>query len=835
MRQVFRVAWYRFRVTFRGRWRGLFALVLLVGLLGGLAMGAVAAARRTQSSFPAYLASTNPSDIGLATSVYDPSSGTPGYDPRIVREIAHLPQVKHVESWAGLNMLPLGPSGAPTAQVGASAGGGSGSVDGLYFNQDRFAVDQGRIANPKRADEFMTSAADAHRFGWHIGDVVRLGIYTNAQTMMPGFGTASVPPYRQIKAKLVGLARGSGDVVVDDVDAGLSAGAQFTPALTKRLLSCCVSVSGVGIQLDGGSRDVSAVEAEIDRAAGPGRVPTYTVTSIVETKAERAIKPESIALAVFGGIVALAALLIVGQVIGRQLRRDADDLDVLRALGAGPAMTAGDGLIGVVGAVVVGSLLAVAVAIGLSPLAPLGPARPFVPSPGIALDWTVLGVGALGLIVASSAIALVIAYRRAPDRVARRRERVGQRGSFIARTAAARGMPPSAVTGIRFALEPGAGRGAVPVRSAIVGTALAIVVVTGTLTFGASLNHLVSHPALYGWNWTYELSAGQGNGDIPQQQVTQLLHHDHDVAAWSGVYFAALQLDRVPVPVIGASPKAAVAPPILSGHGFDAPNQVVLGKITLAQLHKRIGDTIVVAGGSGKSTRLRIVGTATMPTIGVVGDSHPTMGTGALLSYTLIPPSARNPYSNPVTGPNNILVRVRSGANPGAALRSLHKIATATSTNANFGVAVVHVQHPAEIVNYRSMGNTPVLLGAALAAGAVAALGLTLIASVRRRRHDLALLKTIGFTRRQLSATVAWQATIAVIIGTVIGIPLGIVIGRLLWNVFARAIDVVPQPTVSALTIALIAVNALVLANVVAAIPARQAASTRTAVLLHAE
>ncbi len=832
---MFRVAWYRFRGASRGRWGALVALVILVGLLGGLAMGSVAAARRTQSSFPAFLAGTNPSDMGLATSVYDPSSGSPGYDPGIAREIARLPHVKHVESWAGLNVVPLESNGAPTPQAGTSVGGGSGSVDGLYFDQDRFAIDQGRLANPKRADEFMTSAADARRSGWHLGDVVSFGIYTNAQTMMPGFGTASVAPYRQVNAKLVGLARGGGDVVVDDVDRGLTGGAQFTPALTKRLLSCCVPVSGVGIQLDGGSRDVNAVEAEIDRAAGPGRVPTYTVTSIVETKAERAIKPESIALAVFGGIVALAALLIVGQVIGRQLRRDADDLDVLRALGAGPAMTTSDGLIGVVGAVVVGSLLAVAVAIGLSPLAPLGPARPFIPSPGIAFDWTVLGFGALGLIVASSGIAFVIAYRRAPHRVARRREHVGQRGSILARTAAARGMSPPAVTGIRFALEPGAGRNAVPVRSAIAGTALAIVVVTGTLTFGASLNHLVSHPSLYGWNWTYELSAGQGNGDIPQHQVTQLLHHDHDVAAWSGVYFAALQLDGIPVPVIGASPKAAVAPPILSGHGLDAPDQVVLGKMTLAQLHKHIGDTVLVSGGSGKPTRLRIVGTATMPTIGVVGDSHPTMGTGALLSYEHISPFARNPFSNPVTGPNNILVRLRIGANPATALRSLHKIATATSTNANFGVTVVNVQHPAEIVNYRSMGSTPVLLGAALATGAMAALGLTLIASVRRRRHDLALLKTIGFTRRQLSATIAWQATIAVAIGTVIGIPLGIIVGRSLWDVFARAIDVVPRPTVSMVAITLIAVGALVLANVVAAIPARQAARTRTAALLHAE
>ena len=114
-------------------------------------------------------------------------------------------------------------------------------------------------------------------------------------------------------------------------------------------------------------------------------------------------------------------LLIAGQVIGRQLRRDADDLDVLRALGASPAMTTSDGLVGVFGAVVVGSLLAVAVAIGLSPLAPLGPARPVDPSPGVALDGTVLGLGVLVLIIASSAIAFVIAYRRAPHRVAHRR------------------------------------------------------------------------------------------------------------------------------------------------------------------------------------------------------------------------------------------------------------------------------------------------------------------------------------------------------------------------------------------------------------------------------
>jgi ABC-type lipoprotein release transport system permease subunit len=65
-------------------------------------------------------------------------------------------------------------------------------------------------------------------------------------------------------------------------------------------------------------------------------------------------------------------------------------------------------------------------------------------------------------------------------------------------------------------------------------------------------------------------------------------------------------------------------------------------------------------------------------------------------------------------------------------------------------------------------------------------------------------------------------------------VPLGIVVGRYLWDLFARAIDAVPEPTVPSLTIALVVVGALVLAIVVAALPARQAARTGTATLLRA-
>jgi ABC-type lipoprotein release transport system permease subunit len=58
------------------------------------------------------------------------------------------------------------------------------------------------------------------------------------------------------------------------------------------------------------------------------------------------------------------------------------------------------------------------------------------------------------------------------------------------------------------------------------------------------------------------------------------------------------------------------------------------------------------------------------------------------------------------------------------------------------------------------------------------ALGLTLAASVRRRRRDLALLKTFGFTQRQLVAAIAWQASVDAVVGIILGIPVGIIGGR---------------------------------------------------------
>jgi hypothetical protein len=822
------VAWFRFRATFAREWTGYLALVLLIGLIGGLALGVLAAARRTQSSYSAFLHSTNPSDLSIV-------GAPPARNGTLQSAIARLPRVRHVESYAVLIAGPIQANGAPTpAAINAIP---LGSIDGLGFDQDRLTAVEGRLADPARADEVVVTTGAARAFRVHVGARVPIGVFTNAQSQLPGFGTAKVQPTHRTEVTVVGVVKFSNNIVQDDVDANGEGSGNliFTPAFTRPLLRCCTGgLLFSGFQLDGGSGSVPAVEGEIERAMPKHAAYYVHVTSVFEAQAERAIKPEAIALGVFGVIAALAALLIAGQVIGRQLNTDTDDLETLRALGANPAMTTADGLIGAIGGIVVGTLLAALVAVALSPLAPIGPARAVYPARGAAFDWTVIGLGVASMIVVLSIVAVFSAVRRAPHR-ARRRAQAHARPSSVARGAANAGAPVATVTGMRFALESGRGRRGAPVRSAMLGATIAIIVVTGTVTFGASLRTLVSRPALYGWNWNDEILTNGGGGDIPMSAAHAVLDGDHDVAAWSGVYFDSLRIDGQTVPIIGTQAGATVQPPILSGHGLEATDQIVLGGTTLAQLHKRVGETVQASYGAGAPTRLQIVGTATMPAVGPAEQLHLSMGTGAVIAYQQLPYQVRNSGESHAPdnafAPNAIFVRLRPGTNPARALASLRRRVAPYG----HGASVVSVQRPAEIVNYRSMGATPALLGAALAFGALTALVLTLLASVNRRRHDLALLKALGFTRRQIAAAVGWQSTIAVGVGVIVGVPLGIIAGRALWNLFAHELHVVPQASIPAGTIALVAVGALLLANIVAAFPGRRAARTPTALVLQSE
>ncbi len=861
MSQVLRVTWYRLGTTFARRRSGYVALVVLIGLIGGTAMASLEAGRRTQSSYPTFMASTGPSDLTLSVG----STGTApvSFNPGSVAMIAHLPDVKRVAALITPAMVPLRANGTPDLS-GASGGNAVqalGSDDGMWTSLDRVTLIKGRMADPDKADEAVMTPAAVSQGGAHIGQVLYMGYFTAAQIASKGFGTPKVAPVLKLDIRLVGIVVLNRQVVEDDVDS-TSGFVIFTPALVRAVTA--VSPGGqvtlapgaptlYGLQLEHGNRDVARVESEVVNASRPGSAFVFNATSRVVAQVELALKPESVAFGAFGVIAALVALLVGVQAISRQLRWDDEERRVLRELGAGPAVAGTDGLIGVLGAIVVGALLAGAVAVALSPLAPLGPVRPVYPDRGIAFDWTVLGTGVAVLVGVLGAAAVELAFLRAPHRTARR-PGLGlgaARPSGLARRAQAAGLPVAGVVGLRFALEPGQGRTSVPVRSALVGSVLAVAVVVSALTFAASLSTLVSHPPLYGWNWDYMFDT---TNDVPPQSL-RALDHDPDVAAWSGADLVPFQIDGQFVPTLVASPRARVAPPVLSGHGLDANNEILVGSATLAELHKHVGDTVYLSEGTPKSapfyvraTPLVVVGTATFPAIGYssIIASQPSMGIGALVPSGVEPPAWQRAEtgSDPIlNGPQYVFVRLAKGVSAKSGLANLNVISAAANQAINNdqqaagddGVSVLGVLRPAQIVNYRTIGATPLVLAIGLAAGAVLALGLTLTASVRRRRRDLALLKALGFTQRQLSAAIAWQATVAALIGVVVGTPLGIIIGRQLWILFAHNLDAVPDPTAPALSVSLVVIGALVFANVVAALPGRAAGHTPTGLVLRAE
>src|ERR1035438_1372983 len=406
-----RVGWYRFVATFRIRWSGDVTIILLVGLLGGLSMASIAGARRTQSSFATLMARANSSQLFGLTGVYNPTIGQIGYSASLNKRIEHLRYVKDVKSLIDMNLIVLNAKGAVVpASEGQSM---TGSLNGEQFTQDSVLITNGRLPNPKRINQFAMDSATTKQFGFHLGQVVTFVAFSNKEVgllenLSPQAALKKLKPVLRFQATLVSTgAVQPHDLLQDQVDQGNGSVVLFTPALAKRLVNCCVNTSLAALQLVGGTAHQNQVESEIAKTLPKGLPYDFNTVSQIESTAAQTLRPESIALGVFGLIAALAMLVIAGQVISRRLRFNATDLTVLRALGATPSTTVVDGLVGIAMSIIAGSILAGIVAVVLSPLALLGPIRPYIPN-GVDVDWTIIGIG----VVVTMLVFLSIAWPR---------------------------------------------------------------------------------------------------------------------------------------------------------------------------------------------------------------------------------------------------------------------------------------------------------------------------------------------------------------------------------------------------------------------------------------
>jgi ABC-type lipoprotein release transport system permease subunit len=836
-------------------------LAALVGLGGGAALAAFAGARRTDAAVPSFLSYDLPDDGGFFSGSFSstPSaSGEAGNSLALApaaRRVVRLPEVVAHFRQPYL-FLATDPTGGAN-NVGALNTFGSADRD-LYRRVNRPMVVAGSLPDPSAPFDVAINDLAAQKRHLHVGSRVRLYAYS-ADQFEGGALTKSlsagpqVPKGPKFTVRVRAIVR-----FPQDVSAIVPLAAQqnvsyegqqnlyLTPAFLPRLaaglgipVQAVPNINLVGVRLRHGLSDYKAFTRDARRVShGEITVGDSGNTSGAVTaahSAQRGVHIEVVALIIFGVLAALVTLLLVGQAIGRQAQLDSDERNTLRSLGATGGQLAGVILLRTAVIAVVGGAIAVAVAVLVSPLMPFGLARQAELHSGLSIDVAVLaaGAGLIVLLVLATAVAPALRVRRR-DTVDRDEDEVRASSHWVARTLERWSAPPTVAIGVRYALERGRGRSAVRAVPALTSAILGVAMLTGALTFGASLNHLVGTPREQGWNW--DVLVGNPNDTSNQEtQGAALLAHNPRVGSYSAIAILAgagqgdasiggVQLGTF----LALDPlKGSVHPPLLEGRPPRGLREVVLGDHTLQKLHRKVGDTVRTNTPAGPLT-VHIVGRMIAPSVGDLFTN--SLGDGGWVSGALARQiSASQPQAGgglPPTVFSLFAVRYAPHVSRRVAFASLQR---------DFGSTVLRPLPAQDVVNLHSVDRLPYLLAGLIALLATATLANTLISAVRRRRRDLAILKTVGFKRRQVAAVVTWQATTVALVALVIGIPLGLAGGRWGWNLISSGIGSVSPPMIPAGLTVVVAAATLAVANLTAAAPGWAAARVAPAVVMRNE
>ena len=640
------------------------------------------------------------------------------------------------------------------------------------FDSTAFHLPIGAISRPLKT-----------RYGWHIVQPL----------------SRLVPGGRLVRLKVVGVKATTDPYPIGKV--------LLTPAFDRvygfdsRYFDYFLSV-----RLRHGAADLAAFREAVLRLGeriGPGGTPGVDAEQDAAAKIERSIHHQAQALRLAAAVGALLAFVLLAQALARVASFSQLKNPTLRALGMTPEQLVAVGVARAAAIALPAAALAAGIAFALSPLSPIGLARELEPHPGFAFDALAL---ALGSAVVFVAVLLAGAY--AASRAARQPAVVPATptGRVVPADALARwGFPASLVSGVRFALARGSAATAVPVATTLLAGVLAVSVVAIALTFTASLDHLFSTPRLYGQNWDY-----RSNYAVPSPAAVRADRSLSDVAR--GGLNDSVLLNGRQIGVVNMDDiKGRIPPVVTQGRAPEHPDEILLASKTLDALGLHVGGTVEAL--VKRSAQMRIVGRGVVPE-----GNFNELGKGAALTFQAYR------QLDPGVQPYSFEARIAPGADRNATLARLERRYVTPAPGP-----------PKTVADFGGVSELPLVVSALLVAIAAAVLAHALVMAIRHRRRHLAVLKMLGFDRRQVFATVAWQATTLAALGLVVGLPLGVSLGRWAWTLFAEQIGVVPEPVTPLPLILLVVPAALLLANVVALLPARHAARTPAALVLRAE
>ena len=761
-------------------------LGLLTGVVGAATLGALTGARRTATAYERLERATHIDDVRLLV-----------FAPGLAEKAAALPSVER--SWIA-NFSVARPDGPEEVYLGIASGPPRPS--------DLFqpVVVEGRLPGNDEVEEVVVAEQFARQVGLGVGDERPVKLLTSEEVGLfdVGFGEPDGP---RLVLRIVGIVR------LPSVDEGFAI--MFgSPALARLVEGNFAAGRVAMLRLDGGLATLDRFRAELraiaERAApAPGTEEFEPFEETLPSASRSAVDAASTVLVsgllAVAGVVLLVGGFIVIQAVERYAAQSGEDQRIERALGmtraervlarAIPALLPG----------VIGAVVAIAGAVLASRYTPIGSVASYEPSPGTELNvaWSVLGGAAM--LLGSIAIFALAAFRASRPTA----EGAGRSMSRITERVGALGGSTPVLVGLRFALERGRGRTTVPVRSAFVGATLGIAGLIGVASFAASLDRLESTPERYGW---------QGHLQIIDLKAEQ-----------RAAMTADPRVERFSV--LSTAQAAAPDGRLIAITGFEH----VRGELAWTMLEGRMPATSEeVAIGPRLAQRLRIsVG-------GVLRFAHPT--SGAVLSKAVVgiglgPIASNSPFGDHAaltpegfagvarTQPfSEGYIRLADGVDDDAFVEELSGTAELTRR-----------EPPPEVRNLFGLGRLPDVLAGILALIAVAAIVNALVVGVRRRRRDIAVLRSLGFVRSQVVRAVQTSALTITLTAAMLGTPIGLAIGRTVWRPIARSALVAGDPAWPGTLLAVVLPGALLVGLAASAYPALRAAGMQPAEILRAE
>lgn len=790
----------------RRRIVSLVVLGLLAGASAGLAMASVAGARRSDDAYERLRQETQASDAVVFASQV-------GLAQPDWTDVAALPYVTDAGAFG--------------------IGFGAETDEGLFLpawgpwldTVDRPRVVDGRLPDPDDPDEVVLARGRDGSERLAVGDRIDLSLLTfDATTFAP------VEPY-EATVEVVGITSSPFELSALPGDGALFAGPGFEGVVADlQAEGRLIGFSNLMVRLEDPARDMPRLREDSRRllAEQYPDVPLEELPVLDLTDSAKRVTNgtdlERDGLLLFGAAVAAAGLLLVAQALSRSVRAASGDLPTLTGMG----MSLHDVERGLVRAhrtaVVVAVVASVAIAIGLSTAFPIGLSRRVDPDVGWHLDLPIVLGGAL-ITVAVLALGLRLSARSA----VRAEGTVVAGGRRVAPPIGRSPLPVPMAVGAGLALDPGRGARALPTRPALIGAVLGVAGVVGALTLAVGIGD-ATRPERFGTTWhgealinindPAELDAALAEFEALRDRAVA----DPDVDAVATMMRGHLHVDGTSLPAYSIAVDDGVLDyTVMDGRRPDRPGEIALGPSTARDLGVGIGDDLTIGQGD-LAREAEVVGTALL-----VQTPHSSFDQGVWVTEAdLIDVGGLAPLESE-TAPSPLLAF--RFADPDRADELVASYADSPSGL----LAVEPAAVPPDGANLANVRVLPFLFAGFTALLAAGVVGHVAASTVRRRRHDLAVLRALGFTPRQIWMALLAQASTLAVIGIVVGTPIGLAAGRLAWRAVTDAVPMIYVAPTSLVAIVLVPPVALVVANLLAAGPAQLAARAPTASVLRSE